>query len=116
MFAFSIYQGRKALGSLSNGRFNPDQLPDIIILDHYKNKPGEWLFLDSLTEILPHYNQFISVHIISAFLYQVEQSRLMAYEFINSFNIKPLTKELLIAINNAHDTAKATSIVYPVKN
>lgn len=91
----SFLNGRIALDKLSQNQSNPDELPDIILVDLFMPGFSGWDFLDNLTNLYPKLCKKVQVFILSSSIKKddIEQSK--NYSFVKRYITKPLTQGLI---------------------
>ena|ERR1700744_3824194 len=91
----SFLNGRLALDKLNQNQSNPDELPDIILVDLFMPGFTGWDFLDNLTKIYPKLCKKIKVFILSSSIKKDDIEHSKNYAFVSRYITKPLTQGLL---------------------
>ena len=98
--------GDNVLNQLMQQREEESSLPDIILLDIAYNPAFDaWNFLDKVRAIYPLLAKPMEVYILSASKYPNDVERLKQYDFVKTFIVKPITKEVLIKLIRQKETA-----------
>jgi two-component SAPR family response regulator len=91
----SSTDGKATLDFLEENKENTEKLPDYIFVD--LNMPGYsgWDFLNGFRRIRNSLKKAIRVYIVSSSIDPADIRRSKTYTFVNSFVIKPLSREFL---------------------
>ncbi|MFB9845124.1 response regulator [Mucilaginibacter ginsenosidivorans] len=91
----SSTDAKATIDFLEENKENPEQLPDYIFVD--LNMPGYngWDFLNDYRKIYDSLKKAIRVYIVSSSIAPHDIKKSKTYSFVNSFIIKPLTREFL---------------------
>lgn len=92
---------RKALAHLENLiRENPDELPEVILLDLNMQIMDGWKFLEAFEKLDKTYTNNIYISILTNSVFEADRSKAMAIPLVNNYLIKPLTAEELELIRS----------------
>lgn len=89
-----------ALDFIQEHRADPDQLPDIILLDLNMPEMSGWDFLDSFEGIRESLPKKVRIHILSSSQDEKDIQRSRNYESIRGYLVKPLTREKILSLLN----------------
>ncbi|MGN6640657.1 MAG: response regulator [Mucilaginibacter sp.] len=91
----SSTDGKATLNYLIENKENSDNLPDYIFLDLNMPEYSGWDFLKEYQKIYSSLRKAIKLYIVSSSINPNDIKRSKNYSFINSFIIKPLSREFL---------------------
>ncbi|WP_121243429.1 response regulator [Mucilaginibacter phyllosphaerae] len=87
--------GNRVLDFLENYKSNNEMLPELIFLDLNMPNLNGWKFLEQLKNLYPQLTKHVTVYIISSSVNPSDVKRSKKYSFVNSYIIKPITRERL---------------------
>ncbi len=87
--------GEEAIKFLEKYKNEPDNLPDIILLDLYMPNFNGWECLEKMQQIYPALAKPIKMYILSSCINPEDIQRAKQYNCVKSFVFKPITKETL---------------------
>lgn len=91
----SSTDGKATLNYLIENKENSDNLPDYIFLDLNMPEYSGWDFLKEYQIIYHSLRKAIKLYIVSSSINPNDIKRSKNYSFVNSFIIKPLSREFL---------------------
>lgn len=89
-----------ALDFIQEHRSDPEELPDIILLDLNMPEMSGWDFLDIFEEIRESLPKKVRIHILSSSQDEKDIQRSRNYESIRGYLVKPLTREKILSLLN----------------
>ncbi|TAF45111.1 MAG: response regulator [Sphingobacteriales bacterium] len=91
--------GQIGINFLISNLAQPQNLPDIILLDINMPVMNGWQFLEEYQKtILPFLNKKIIINIVSSSVSDTDITKSKSYSFVNKFISKPLTTQIVDAI------------------
>lgn len=93
--------GLQAINYLKFAAENPEELPNVILLDLNMPVLDGWGFLDEFAKLTPHINKKIVTYIVSSSNDPNDVRRSKTIESVKDFIIKPITKEKFIEMVRA---------------
>ena len=87
--------GEEAIKFLEKHKNEPDNLPDVILLDLYMPNFNGWECLEKMQQMCPTLAKPIKIYILSSFINPEDIQRAKQYDCVKSFIFKPITKEVL---------------------
>jgi CheY-like chemotaxis protein len=91
----SSTDGKATLNYLIENKENTENLPDYIFLDLNMPEYSGWDFLKEYQKIYSSLRKAIKLYIVSSSINPTDIKRSKNYSFVNSFIIKPLSREFL---------------------
>ena len=85
--------GRDAINYIKENIDNPDQLPQIILLDLSMPIMDGWQFLDEYITLQPKICKPIKINIVTSSISPEDVSKAQSMSAVTEFIIKPITKE-----------------------
>ena len=83
---------------------NPEDLPDLIILDLYMPLMNGWYFLDEYAKIAPKIDKRIKILVASCTSYDKDLHQIMNYKEIDGYISKPFSLEKIKSIQEKYFT------------
>ncbi|RIV71126.1 response regulator [Flagellimonas aequoris] len=90
--------GKLAIDFLEAAIGNPDQIPDIILLDLTMPVMDGWQFLENYLLLKPRIGKKITIYVISSSIDPTDMERAKAISEVTDYIVKPLSKEKLISM------------------
>ena len=90
--------GLEAIEFLKSVRENPEELPDVILLDLAMPILNGWDFLEEYVELRPSLGKQIVLFIVSSSIDPADIERARSISEVTDFIIKPVTREKFIAL------------------
>ena len=90
--------GLEALSFLKENSNNPEELPEIILLDLCMPIMDGWQFLEEYTKIEPKIDKIITIYIITSSISSEDINRAKKINVVSDYIIKPITRENFIEI------------------
>ena len=90
--------GLEAIEFLKTARANPQELPDVILLDLAMPVLGGWDFLEEYIALKPHLGKQIMIYIVSSSIDPADIQRARSISEVTDFIIKPVTREKFVAL------------------
>ncbi|HEY9000954.1 MAG TPA: response regulator [Mucilaginibacter sp.] len=87
--------GAEVISFLEQNKKNPDQLPDVILVDLYMPGFNGWNFLDNVQYLYPLLTKPVRIYILSSSINPQDMEQAGQYSYVRSFIFKPITKEVL---------------------
>jgi CheY-like chemotaxis protein len=88
------FNGQEAIDFLNN--INTETLPDVIFLDLNMPVLDGWQFLESF--MLMEFHSLIPIYILTSSNYDADMNKAKTYSVVKGYIVKPLKKEMLLAI------------------
>lgn len=93
--------GKLAIDFLEATLGNPDQVPDVILLDLTMPVMDGWGFLENYLLLKPRIGKKIIIYVVSSSIDPIDIQRTQAISEVTDYIVKPLTREKLIAMLNS---------------
>jgi CheY-like chemotaxis protein len=90
--------GLEAINFLKENSNNPDQLPEVILLDLSMPVMDGWQFLEEYIKLKPRIGKKITIYIVSSSISPKDLGKAKSISEVSDYIIKPITKEALIEI------------------
>ena len=90
--------GKLAIDFLEAAIDNPDQVPDIILLDLTMPVMDGWQFLENYLLLKPRIGKKITIYVVSSSIDPTDMERAKAISEVTDYIVKPLSKEKLISM------------------
>lgn len=90
--------GKLAIDFLEAAIGNPDQIPDIILLDLTMPVMDGWQFLENYLLLKPRIGKKITIYVVSSSIDPTDMERAKAISEVTDYIVKPLSKEKLISM------------------
>ncbi len=90
--------GKLAIDFLEAAIDNPDQVPDIILLDLTMPVMDGWQFLENYLLLKPRIGKKITIYVVSSSIDPTDMERAKAISEVTDYIVKPLSKEKLISL------------------
>ena len=86
-----FHNGKAAIDYFTENLQNPDQLPDLILLDLNMPVLDGWQFLDAYELLKPQISKNIIIYLVSSTIDEQDYSRAKAISCVTELIVKPLT-------------------------
>ena len=93
-----FYNGEEALIYLQEHAGQPDELPDVILLDINMPVVDGWTFLKDYADLYDQLSKAISIHMVSSSIDPKDIERAGAESIVREYIIKPITKDKLVEV------------------
>jgi len=90
--------GLEAITYLQENSNNPDQLPEVILLDLSMPVMDGWQFLEEYIQLKPTIGKKITIYIVSSSISPTDIAKAKSISEVTDYIIKPVTKEAFIDI------------------
>lgn len=90
--------GLEAINFLKENSNNPDQLPEVILLDLSMPVMDGWQFIEEYVKLKPRIGKKITIYIVSSSISPKDLAKAKSISEVSDYIIKPMTKEALIEI------------------
>lgn len=90
--------GKLAIDFLEAAIDDPDQVPDIILLDLTMPVMDGWQFLENYLLLKPRIGKKITIYVVSSSIDPTDMERAKAISEVTDYIVKPLSKEKLISL------------------
>lgn len=87
--------GAEVIEFLEQHKWNPDSLPDIILLDLYMPEFNGWDFLEKAQQICPRLAKPLNIYMLSSSINPRDIERGKLFTCVKSFIFKPITRGVL---------------------
>ncbi len=88
--------GLDAINFLKQNKENPEELPEIILLDLSMPIMDGWQFLEAYAKLNPKIGKKITIYICSSSISPDDVSRAKSISTVTDYLIKPITRDKLI--------------------
>lgn len=95
---WQFYNGDEALVYLQEHASEPDQLPDIILLDINMPVVDGWTFLKDYRDLHPQLSKPISIHMVSSSIDPKDIERAKTTPLVQEYIIKPITRDKILDV------------------
>ncbi len=92
--------GEEAIEFFQRKSDNPDELPDVILLDINMPIMDGWDFLEEFTLLKPGIGKKITLYMVSSSVNNQDIDRAKAISEITDYLVKPITRDKLLKIFN----------------
>lgn len=92
--------GEEVIEFLEQHKFDPDSLPDIILLDLYMPEFAGWAFLDKAEQVCSRLVKPLKIYILTSSINPKDIQLATQYAVVSAFIFKPITKEVLEKLIN----------------
>ncbi|MFZ5554458.1 MAG: response regulator [Bacteroidota bacterium] len=93
-----FYNGKEAIDFLKTAHYNPDNLPEVILLDLNMPIMDGWEFLSEYTALKPRIGKKITIYIVSSSIDPRDIERAKSISDVTDFIIKPISKEHFVEV------------------
>ncbi len=90
--------GQDAINFLIENAGNPEELPEIILLDISMPIMDGWQFLEEFSTLYPRIGKKISIYICTSSISPDDIARAKSISEVSDYIIKPITKEKLLEV------------------
>lgn len=90
--------GLDAINFLKENSNDPDQLPEVILLDISMPVMDGWQFIEEYIKLKPRIGKKITIYIVSSSISPKDLAKAKSISEVTDYIIKPMTKEALIEI------------------
>ncbi|MCL6524712.1 MAG: response regulator [Thermoflavifilum sp.] len=99
----SFQEAQAALDYLQAHTSDPEQLPDVILLDLNMPEMDGWAFLDSFERIRDNGFMNVRIFIYTSSINYHDRQRAHQYASVNGYLVKPLSREdIQLIVNSVH--------------
>jgi CheY-like chemotaxis protein len=95
---WQFYNGEEALIYLQEHAGEPDQLPDILLLDINMPVVDGWTFLKDYLGLHDQLQKDISIHMVSSSIDPKDIERARSTPMVQEYIIKPITKDKILDV------------------
>jgi len=94
----SFQEADVALDHIRQHLEQPQELPDMILLDLNMPVMDGWEFLDEMTLLKPLYPKPLRIYIVSSSPDEADIARAKTYEIVTGYLVKPLTSDIILSL------------------
>jgi len=96
----SFHDAKTALNHLREHAGQPDNLPDLILLDLNMPVMDGWEFLDEYEKISDTLSKAIRIHVLTSSVNDGDLSRAKQYGSVDGYLVKPLNRAVISSLLN----------------
>jgi CheY-like chemotaxis protein len=96
----SFQEADLALNYLREHASNPENLPDLILLDINMPVMDGWEFLDEYEKMSDTFSKNIRIHVLTSSVNDEDLSRAKQYGSVEGYLIKPLNRDVILGLLN----------------
>lgn len=90
--------GDQAIRFIKDNASNPDELPDVILLDLNMPVMDGWDFMDAFVKIRPHIGKKITIFVATSSVNPEDQRRAIEVSAVTDYVIKPISDASLLRL------------------